>query len=135
MQIRWLAAIFAVASLCAGCASVVDGATQPIFVATTPVAGANCTCSNDRGSWSVVTPGSVVIKKSESVLQILCSKPGYRDGKTYAAGHMTTAGTVGMMLPYVGLINSAVDASTGAALTYPDSYSIELKPAAPTPGS
>jgi len=35
---------------------------------------------------------------------------------------------VGAMLPYAGLISSAVDASTGAALSYPNSFSIVLKP-------
>jgi len=119
--------IGALALLCAGCASVVDGTTQPIYVATTPVSGATCTCSNDRGQWIVVTPGTVVIAKSESVLQIRCSKIGYVDGKAYAAGHMTSAGIAGAMLPYVGLLDAAVDASTGAALTYPGSYSIDLK--------
>jgi hypothetical protein len=115
----------AIALLCASCASVVDGTTQPIYVATTPISGATCTCSNDRGKWIVVTPGTVVIAKSESVLQIRCSKLGYVDGKAYAAGHMTSAGMAGAML--LGLLDAAIDASTGAALTYPGSYSIELK--------
>ncbi len=132
MRFRQAALTLIAASLTAGCASVVDGTTQPIYVATTPIAGATCTCTNDRGEWSVVTPGSVVIKKSQSVLQIRCIKPGYLEGKFFAAGHMTTAGMVGAMLPYVGLIDSAVDASTGAALTYPGTYSIELKSAGPS---
>ena len=127
------AGIVAVSLLTAGCASVVDGATQTITVATAPVSGAACTVSNARGSWSVVSPGSAVIKKSESVLAIVCKLDGYDDGKFYAAGKMSTASLVGTMLPYVGVISSAVDASTGAVLTYPDSYLVQLKPLPPTP--
>jgi len=121
------AAVIAVALLAASCASVVDGTTQPISIVTTPVSGALCICSNDRGQWSVVTPGSIVIAKSESILQIRCSKRGYLDGTLYAAGHMTSAGLAGLLVRYLSLLNAAVDASTGAALSYPDSYNIELK--------
>jgi hypothetical protein len=35
-----------------------------------------------------------------------------------------------LALPYVGLLNAAVDGSTGAGQKYPQSYTIELKPAA-----
>lgn len=122
------AAALLAALLCASCATVLDGSTQPITVATTPVAGADCVASNDVGKWPVVSPGTVVIHKSQSVLMILCSKPGYADGKFYAAGRMSSASLISGMVPYVGLINSAVDASSGAALTYPDYYTIEMKP-------
>jgi hypothetical protein len=130
MKIHRLAAVFAVASLCAGCASVMEGSTQTITVATYPVSGANCIGSNDRGQWPVVSPGSVLIQKSQSVLMIVCSKPGYADGKFYASGRMSGASLISGMIPYVGMVNSMVDASTGAALTYPSSYTIEMKPLA-----
>jgi hypothetical protein len=129
MTIR--SAAVALALCCAGCASVVDGPTQAISVVTTPVTGAACIVSNARGQWNVVTPGSVAIKKSESVLTIRCSKQGWQDGVFYASGHITSAGMTGMLL--FGVVDSAVDASTGAALTYPDSYTIELKPAPAAP--
>jgi hypothetical protein len=117
------------AMLClAGCASVVEGTTQQIFVTTTPETGATCTASNGRGEWSLVTPATITVKKSESVLKIRCSKTGWQEGTFYAAGKMSGASLAGNMLPYVGLLNAAVDGSTGAALSYPGSYSIELKP-------
>lgn len=128
MTIWRLAATAALAAACSGCASTIDGVTQSIYVETTPVEGAVCICSNDRGHWPLTSPGSAVVKKSGSVLEIRCNKEGYREAKLYAAGHMTTAGLFGAMLPYAGLISSAVDGSTGAALAYPNSYTIELKP-------
>ena len=128
MTIRRLTTAAALAAACSGCASTIDGTTQSIYIETTPVEGAACICSNDRGQWPLTSPGAVVVKKSSSVLEIRCSKTGYREAKFYAAGHMTTAGFVGAFLPYAGLISSAVDASTGAALSYPSSYSITLMP-------
>lgn len=128
MTFGHLAAAAALAAALSGCASTIDGATQSIYVETTPVEGAACICSNDRGQWPLTSPGSAVVQKSASVLEIRCNKNGYREAKVYAAGHMTTAGLFGAMLPYAGLISSAVDASTGAALSYPNSFSITLRP-------
>jgi len=128
MKLVQAAALSAVALTLAGCASAIDGTTQTISIATAPADGAACTASNSRGSWDVTSPGAVVIKKSESVLTIRCRKDGYKDGTYYASGHMTTAGTIGVMLPYVGVLSAAADASSGAILTYPDSYIVTLKP-------
>jgi|HubBroStandDraft_2_1064218.scaffolds.fasta_scaffold31517_2 hypothetical protein len=130
MKIDRLAALFAAASLCAGCASVIEGTTQKISVITSPEVGAACTAKNAVGEWSFVTPGTATIQKSESVLTIRCSKPGYQDGTYYATGRMSSAGMVGMMVPYVGLLNAAVDASSGAAMQYPDAYVVIMKPVA-----
>jgi hypothetical protein len=126
-----IAAALALAPVLAGCASVTEGSTEPVFVTTTPESGATCTCTNDRGSWTVVTPGTVVVSKSESVLAIHCTKPGWKDGTEYASGRISTAGMIGMALPYVGLLNAAVDASTGAATKYPQAFTVQLTPLAP----
>lgn len=135
MMLCRVPAVFAAALSLAACASVAEGTTQQIYVTTTPETGAACTASNGRGEWSLVTPGTVTVKKSESVLKIRCTKPGWKDGTVYAAGKISTANLMGNMLPYVGLLNAAVDASTGAALTYPGSYTIELKPLAISGGA
>ena len=132
MKAQSKAAALAAALACAGCASVVDGSTQTIYVKTIPEVAANCSASNSQGNWQFVSPASIVIKKSGSVLTIRCSKPGWQDGTFYAAGRASTTAMIGSMLPYVGLLNAAVDASTGAALDYPDTYAIEMK-ASPVP--
>jgi hypothetical protein len=135
MRIYRAAAAFAAALSMSACASIVEGTKQQIFVTTTPETGATCTASNALGKWQLVTPATVVVAKSDSVLKILCSKPGWQDGTFYAAGEMSTANLVGNMMPYVGLLNAAVDGSTGAALKYPSSYTITLKPLASASGS
>ena len=128
MSLLRLPAVLAVAVWLNACASVVEGTTQPIFVTTTPETGAACTVSNAKGEWPLVSPGTVIIKKSESVLKIRCNKPGWQEGTFYASGRISGASLAGNLVPYVGLLNAAVDGSTGAAVTYPGSYTIELKP-------
>ncbi len=43
--------------------------------------GAECTASNDRGSWTVVTPGVLAVERSAAMLRIRCSKEGYREAR------------------------------------------------------
>ena len=38
-----------------------------------------CNLSNNKGSWSVVTPGSIKIKRSKKPLKIVCKKDGYKE--------------------------------------------------------
>ena len=114
-----------------GCASVAEGSTQPIMVSTAPVSGATCTLTNTRGKWSVVTPGSVVVQKSSSVIKADCVKDGWRDGIGYLTPRVPAMAQVGMVMPYVGILSAAVDGSTGAANEYPSSIEISMKAVVP----
>src|SRR2546423_1495901 len=121
------AAAVAASMLTAGCATVVEGSSQPIHIETTPIAGAACTLSNNRGEWMVVTPGTVTVRKSSSVLKAVCSKPGWKESSAYMAPVQSTTAVVGTVLLF-GLVETAVDASTGAGNDYPGSYTIVLVP-------
>src|SRR5437762_6061561 len=92
------------------CASIVDGSTQPIFLFSTPVSQASCELSNERGTWSVTTPGTVVVKKSTSTLRAVCKKDGWQDGTAFAASTVPNDASVGMAVPYFGVLEAAVDA-------------------------
>jgi hypothetical protein len=131
MCILCRAAPAVLAVLLSGCATVVEGSTQPIYVATTPQPDADCTVSNSRGIWYLTSPGTVVVAKSESVLKVLCKKSGWQDGTAYLTSRVPTSAMVGMGLPYVGIISAAVDGSTGASNLYPNTVSIAMKPAVP----
>ena len=128
MPFRRNLALLALAPLIAGCASVIEGTTQPIAISTSPEIGATCTASNANGEWSIVTPSTITVKKSRTVLKIHCSKPGWQDATYFAVGKWSKAGFVGELVPYVGLINYAVDTSTGAMMVYPSSATIPMKP-------
>ena len=43
------------------------------------VPGVLCTATNDRGSWSVVTPGVVAVERSAARLRITCRRDGFRE--------------------------------------------------------
>ena len=55
------------------CASTMSGSTQNITV-TSNVQGATCTLSNDKGSWTLTTPGSAIISSSRVNLALTCVK-------------------------------------------------------------
>lgn len=61
-----------------GCASITGSRNQPISVTTThegkPITGAYCTLVNDKGTWYVNTPGSVVILKAYGDMSATCKK-------------------------------------------------------------
>ncbi|MBI3675382.1 MAG: hypothetical protein HY243_02045 [Proteobacteria bacterium] len=138
MNIRAAAASCAAALMLAGCAAALNGETQPIYISTAPEVKANCVCSNDRGQWPVQTPGAVLVKRSGSVLAIRCEKPGWQNATAYLTPRLSQTAMIGSMMPYVGIVEAAVDGSTGAAMEYPSSYAVSLKPdatvtAAPSP--
>lgn len=134
MYFRYFGVMVLLAAPLGACATVAEGSTQPIYVSTGSITGANCELSNARGTWSVTTPGSVVVAKSDSVLTAHCTKDGWRDAKDYFASKVPTSAMIGMMLPYAGIVSAAVDGSTGAANEYPDTISVtmqQIEPAAP----
>ena len=65
--------------LLTSCASTMSGSSQNITV-TSNVQGATCTLSNDKGSWTLSTPGSAVITSSRVNLALTCIKEGYVNG-------------------------------------------------------
>ena len=117
------------------CASIIEGGTDKINIATVPATNATCTLSNSRGSYDTYTPTSVSVKKSRSDLNIACADP--RSG---AKGQSTVASEVepwafGNIL-IGGLIGLGVDWTTGAAYNYPESASVPMTmpvAVAPTP--
>lgn len=52
--------------------------TQLPGAAFSTVEGLLCTLSNDKGTWTVTTPGKVRLARSSRPLQVECRKEGYR---------------------------------------------------------
>lgn len=108
----------------AGCASILTGDSEDIYITTGKDTGAKCTLSNNRGSWTVAsTPGTVNIKRSISNLIVNCDKNKLHGSrsigtsiKSAAAGNLILGGPIG----------AGIDASTGAAFDYPDHIDIYL---------
>ena len=75
---RLLALVAAV--FLSGCATIIEGTSQPITVATPGAEGASCTLSSPDGSYHVITPGTVTVNKSRHDISVRCKKDGYSDG-------------------------------------------------------
>ena len=58
------------------CASTMSGNTQPVSVSSN-VNGAKCTLTNEKGSWTLQTPGSAIVTNSRENLAVRCDKNGY----------------------------------------------------------
>jgi hypothetical protein len=111
-----------------GCASITGSRNQPISVTTThegkPVTGAYCTLVNDKGTFYVNTPGSVVILKAYGDMSATCKK----DESHVGVGVFQSAseGATWGNIVAGGLIGYAIDAGTGAGFSYPPTLNIEM---------
>ncbi len=105
-----------------GCASIVTGHNQVLSVDTrdkdgNQVVGASCKCVNDKGTYFVNTPGTIMVHRCYSDLLVTCTKPNMEPG-TAVVKSSAKAMTAGNII-FGGLIGLAVDAGTGAAFDYP----------------
>ena len=103
-----------------GCASIVNGQNQSLSVEArsdgASVAGAACTLANDKGTWLLTTPGSVVVQRSFAELSVKCEKRPLEPGLAVAK-----SGVKGMAFGNIlfgGIIGAGVDMATGAAYDY-----------------
>lgn len=111
-----------------GCASIIDGSTQVVSVATRSatetVTNATCQLTNDKGTWFVTTPGSVSLHRSMGDLNVKCDKEGRDSG--VATVTSSARGMVAGNLLFGGIIGTAVDMGTGAAYDYPTLITVSM---------
>jgi hypothetical protein len=125
--------LMAMVSLVTGCASITGSKNQPISVSAVcggePVDGANCTLMNDKGTWYVKTPGSVMIQKSYGDLAVDCRKDS-----SAASGKFQSKSNGGVWGNIIagGIIGYAVDAGSGAGFDYPPTMTVSLNEPCPT---
>jgi hypothetical protein len=127
-----IAVVFvSIAILTAGCASVVQGTSQSINVATEPP-GATCTLHRNGQVISSVspTPADVRVEKSAYDIDVVCQKEGFQDGKAQLKAD-AEAMTLGNIL-IGGIIGVAVDAASGAINKYAPNVTVSLLPREPT---
>jgi hypothetical protein len=115
-----------------GCSSITGETQQSISVEamTTagPVTGAQCELINDKGKWFTMTPGSVVIAKSNQDLVITCQRESHQPGIATVTS-VTGAGMAGnvglaLLIPIVGIVGAVMDHNSGAVYKYPPSIQI-----------
>src|SRR5271170_290576 len=107
-----------------GCATIINGTTQPIAITSTP-SGAKVII--DGGDSTYTTPASVDLARGQDHI-LSFSKPGYQE-QTFTIRHSMSGVVAGNILAG-GLIGWGVDAADGAQdkLT-PETVQITLDPA------
>ena len=122
IKIKLTLALCGTLILC-GCASIITGNNQSVSVSTRPVQGASCKLTNDKGTWYVTTPGSVVVNRAYGDLTVICNK----DNLTGILPVKST--TKGMAFGNIlagGIIGGAIDCGTGSAYDYPTHIEVPL---------
>lgn len=119
-----LAILVSAALALSGCASIMKGSSQSINVATPPTTGALCNLSSKEGSWSLTSPGSVMVEKSNEDIQVRCTKAGWQDAVA-AIPSSFQGWTVGNII-FGGIIGLGVDAATGAINEYPNAFQVPM---------
>jgi hypothetical protein len=123
--LRTVAAL-AGALLLAACATITKGTTQLVAIDTPGVPGATCTIQTQSGPQTVVTPGSLTLKKGSDALPIQCVKECYINGASIIPSG-TESMTAGNVI-FGGIIGLGVDSASGAMNKYPDMVTVAMTP-------
>lgn len=84
----------------------------------TMVEGVKCTVKNERGEWSAMAPGAVVVHRSADNLLVNCEKQGEPIGYATVISR-ANGGMFGNIL-FGGGIGAIIDHNNGKAYSYPD---------------
>jgi hypothetical protein len=121
----WLACV-TVLPLCASCATVTRGSSEPFGIISIPE-GALVRAST---GWTCMTPCEVEIAR-RSAFALDIEKPGYRAARVMVRAAHDDAGRRGLIgnIVFGGLIGAAIDSGSGAAFSHPvNPLVIELVP-------
>jgi hypothetical protein len=123
--------------LISGCSTLTgEGTAQSISVETMERASgdriidARCDLSNDEGAWTVLTPGSVMVHRSNKPLSVKCQKLGYI--QDYSSVDSKTKANMWGNIIIGGGIGALIDHNNGSAYEYPAVVRIPMRKGAPT---
>ena len=79
--------------------------------------GASCELKNDEGSWTAVTPATVMIRRSNKDLLVKCTKEGMMDARANVVSK-TKANMWGNII-FGGGVGAIIAHNNGSAYQYP----------------
>lgn len=116
--------------LSAGCSSLARASEETQLVTVqvldngSEVAGVDCTLSNTFGSWRMLAPGGVTVRRSADELVVECRKAG-ASGRLVLVPKMT--GKACRSIGKCGGIGFVINDRTGAGYSYPAKAYVELR--------
>ena len=122
--------LFSILALVSGCSTLTgEGTSQNIAVFTYKsdnemLDGARCQLTNDEGSWTAITPASVMVQRSNKDLVVRCVKDGYSDGEANVVSD-TKSNMFGNII-FGGGVGAIIDHNNGSAYVYPNTVNITM---------
>jgi len=123
MNFKLLSLVLLSSVLATGCSTLTgEGTGQNLSIMTfTPdnkdLTGASCELKNDEGSWTAVTPATVMIRRSNKDLLVKCTKEGMMDARANVVSK-TKANMWGNII-FGGGVGAIIDHNNGSAYQYP----------------
>lgn len=123
MKNTHLITFLALSAFASGCSTLTgEGTSQNLSVMTyttdnKDLTGASCELKNDEGSWSAITPATVMVRRSNKDLMVKCTKSGLTDARANVVSK-TKANMWGNII-FGGGIGAIVDHNNGSAYQYP----------------
>ena len=113
------------------CATIFSSSKQVLSVATIAkgktVSGAQCQLTNSKGTYFLISPGTVTVNKANDALIIKCEKDGFEPGMVNAVSSVGGAAMANILFLGLGtVIGGAIDAGSGAAYNYADLVTVAL---------
>lgn len=114
--------------LVSGCASITQSEMQRVSVTAShegkALKDADCSLTNDRGTWTVKAPAQVDVRKSGENLSVVCKKEGFVDGLLTAVSR--AAGSMFGNIIFGGGIGALIDHNKGTGYDYPDVMPVQM---------
>lgn len=111
-----------------GCSTITQSENQRVSVTASfegaPLQEADCSLTNDRGTWTVKSPGQVDVRKSGENLNVVCKKVGFVDGLLIAISR--AAGSMYGNIIFGGGIGAIIDHNKGTAYDYPNTLPVQM---------
>lgn len=111
-----------------GCATILTGTGQSVFVDTMNAKGADCKGVDNKGReyyWRN-TPSATSVQKGDAPLVLTCEKPGFKK-TVYTVDESFQAATLGNII-LGGGVGIFVDIVSGAAQQYPSVVNFPMEP-------
>jgi|TARA_B110000503_G_C7098703_1_gene392814 hypothetical protein len=131
-NMKFFIVLFSSLILISGCSTLTgSGTAQSISVETVEgtsgdrIIDARCDLSNDEGSWTVLTPGSVMVHRSNKPLSVKCQKSGYI--QDYSSVDSKTKANMWGNIILGGGIGAIIDHNNGSAYDYPAVVRIPMR--------
>ena len=123
-------ALISTAVLTSGCASIIDGSKQQVHInsydaATNTSVVANCTVSNDEGSFRTASNRSVIVQKDKDLLTVECESDELK-GQAMIDGSINGGYILANALIDFCTVSCLIDGISGSWAKYPTMIDVPM---------